>query len=102
MKSLNIVLALTLAMTGCTTTESYTPTRNDTNITVSVNYLSPEAVTKACAMLGVKDKNGCSAFNLDTKRCTIYVSPQRFAHDTERLAIIGHELDHCVRGRWHN
>lgn len=97
-----IILLSALALSACATTEPYTPTRNDRNFTVSVNYLPPSEVTKACALLGTENKNGCAAFNLDTKHCTIYVSPQRFAHDEERLAVIGHELDHCVHGRWHD
>lgn len=102
MKNYIKAVVLAIALVSCTEhTEEYTPTRNDKTFTMVVNYMQPEEVATTCKALGLEEVNGCAKFNLDTFVCNIYVAPQRYANDSERLEIIGHETDHCVHGRWH-
>lgn len=97
-----VALCSAMFITACQPSkEDYKSTRHDYKISVNVHMASPELTAKACADLGLTEVNGCNSFNLDTKVCDIYVSPQRFVQDEERLVIMGHELDHCVHGKWH-
>lgn len=82
--------------------EKIEPTRDDKTFTMTVETIPENQITKFCSDLGVKyDANGCAAFNLDTKHCTIYVVEPRHADDVERFAVIGHETWHCRFGEWH-
>lgn len=99
-----IMSLLFLALVACTpsSTEELKSTRVDTTFQMHVIVVQPEQITQVCSTLGVEYKaNGCSKFDLDKKICTIYVMPQRFVQDEERLVIIGHETWHCVFGKWH-
>jgi hypothetical protein len=83
--------------------EKIKPTRDDKTFTMTVETIPASTITDHCSRLGVKyDANGCAAFNLDTKHCTIYVVEPRDAEDAERFAVIGHETWHCRFGEWHN
>lgn len=98
-------LALLVFLVGCDVrqNEELLQTRDDKTFTMTVELVSPEQIRSKCDALGVQyEANGCTAFNLDTKHCTIYVMPQRYAHDDERLTVIGHETWHCRFGKWHN
>lgn len=105
MKKILIAVLLTL-MVGCGDvgpTTKLKQTRNDKSFTMTVEIVEEDHITKVCDALGAgSDKNGCAAFDLDAKSCTIYVMPQRHAHDTERLALVGHETWHCRYGVWHD
>lgn len=77
-------------------------TRDDESFTMKVNLVSENKIEETCKALGVEyEANGCATFNLDTKVCNIYVMPQRYQQDEERLVIIGHETWHCRFGVWH-
>lgn len=78
-------------------------TREDYTFTMNVVIVPEDKITETCTKLGVNyQANGCAKFDLDKKECTIYVMPQRYSQDKERLEIIGHETWHCVYGRWHD
>ena len=78
-------------------------TRKDYTFTMNVVIVPENKITETCTKLGVQyDANGCAKFDLDKKECTIYVMPQRYPEDRDRLVIIGHETWHCVYGRWHD
>jgi hypothetical protein len=78
-------------------------TRDDKTFTMVIEIIHPDKINEKCNSIGsLGDVNGCAAFNLDTKVCTIYVMPQRFQHDEERLVTIGHETWHCRYGKWHD
>lgn len=78
-------------------------TRDDKTFTMVVEVVPQQKMKELCTKLGVQyDANGCAAFNLDTKICTIYVMPLRYQDDQERMAIIGHETWHCRYGKWHD
>lgn len=69
---------------------------------MTIELVDADKINKFCSDLGVQyESNGCAAFNLDTNHCTVYVAPQRFANDSERLEILGHEAWHCRFGKWH-
>lgn len=101
-----ITLFLALGLVACdklgTSTEPIKPTRNDRTFTMTIEVVPPARITEHCTKLGVKyDANGCAAFNLDTKHCTIFVAEPRHVDDVERFSIIGHETWHCGFGTWH-
>lgn len=108
MNRLALPLIMAILLSACSPNEvdgsaSLKQTRDDKIFTMTVELVSPSEITQFCSKLGVSyDANGCSSFNLDTKHCTIYVMPQRFTEDKERLTIIGHETWHCRFGRWHD
>lgn len=69
---------------------------------MTVEVIPEHKITEHCSNLGVTyDANGCTAYNLDTNSCTIYVVEPRSVDDTDRFAVIGHETWHCRYGRWH-
>lgn len=82
--------------------EPIVPTRDDETFTMTVKVVPSGSIQERCSSLGVDyDANGCAAFDLDTKHCTIFVAAPRHVDDQERFAIIGHETWHCRFGRWH-
>lgn len=90
-------------LTSCTKQASLLETRNDMTFQTIVHVIDERQIKDKCASLGVEyDANGCSSFNLDTRTCEIYIMPQRYQQDDERLVIMGHELWHCMHGKWHN
>lgn len=104
MKRLAILLSF-LALAGCGDNKP-TPlkqTRDDPNFTTEVVIVPENKINQLCTDLGVQyEANGCSAFYMPARKCIIYVMPQRFMYDKERLEIIGHELWHCRYGEWHD
>ena len=83
--------------------EKLKQTRNDETFTMTIKLMDADKLQEHCSKLGVPyEANGCSAFNLDTKHCTVYVAPQRFSQDEEHLVVLGHEAWHCRFGRWHD
>lgn len=83
--------------------EKLKQTREDYSFKMNVVIVPESKIVETCTKLGVQyEANGCAKFDLNLKECTIYVMPQRFAHDEQRLALIGHETWHCVYGKWHD
>lgn len=104
MKKLLAILSLALlASCGGESKSDLKQTRDDPYFLAEVVLIPAERIVEHCSNLGVKyEANGCTAFYPDQKRCIIYVMPQRFTEDKERLQIIGHELWHCRFGEWHD
>ena len=101
-----ILASAILAISACDQAPSYgekiVPTRDDKTFTMTVETVPESRITEQCATLGVKyEANGCAAFDLDKKHCTIYVVEPRGLDDMERLSVIGHETWHCRFGQWH-
>jgi hypothetical protein len=44
---------------------------------------------------------GCSVWNRDERRLDLYVVEPEYVEDTQGFAVIGHELWHGVRGKFH-
>lgn len=103
MKTLLTILFL-IALVGCDNQpQPLKQTRDDPKFSVELQIVPENKIQETCAALGVEyTANGCNAFNTSTKTCVIYVMPQRYQEDTQRLAIIGHEVWHCRYGAWHD
>jgi hypothetical protein len=102
-----LLLAIYL-MQGCSDRPSVPikPTRDDRTFEVSVLLTTPERAAEICAGYGVNEgfpasvERGCTRFFPDEKRCEI-VAPTPTHVDDSRTTILGHELLHCVAGRYH-
>jgi predicted small secreted protein len=103
---LSLTLLAALVLAACNNTSGggkLKQTRDDPTFQVTLHIVPDNQITAKCAELGVEyEADGCNAFNLDKKTCDIYVSGQRWSGDTDRLAIMGHELWHCRFGKWHD
>jgi hypothetical protein len=78
-------------------------TRDVDFFTTKIVNVEAHRIVDVCNKLGVPyEANGCAAYYPDKNHCVIYIMPQRFMHDSERLALIGHELWHCRYGQWHD
>jgi hypothetical protein len=111
MKNLSVVafFATLIAAVGCALLTSCTKQapllepRSNLSFRTHVHVIDESRIKDKCADLGVAyEANGCTAYNLDTDTCDIYIMPQRYQQDDERLVIMGHELWHCMHGQWHN
>lgn len=100
------LLSLALLLASCDSNTPSAPikqTRDDPVFTTELVIVPEHQIKKTCADLGVVyEANGCNAYYLDEKKCVIYVMPQRYPQDEQRLTIIGHELWHCRYGEWHD
>lgn len=100
-----LLTVLIFSVASCTDNmqqEKITPTRNDKSFTMTVNFLPNDDIKDFCTKLGVSyEANGCTAFNLETKHCNIYVVEPKYVTDVERLRIMGHETLHCIYGKYH-
>lgn len=77
-------------------------TRDIETFMLTVKITDETKIKQVCSDLGVQyEANGCATYNFDTNHCVIYVMPQRYTEDSQRLEIIGHELWHCRFGQWH-
>jgi hypothetical protein len=98
-----LLICLGLLCTSSWGTEPLKQTRDDASFTLVMEVVPASKITARCKLLGAGEgRNACTIFNLETKVCMIYVSPQRFQFDDERLALIGHEVWHCRFGVWHD
>lgn len=105
MKSILLVIVLIFSVASCSESahqEKITPTRNDKSFTMTVNFIPNDEIKDFCSKLGVTyEANGCTAFNLETKHCNVYVAEPRYVSDNERMRVLGHETLHCVYGKYH-
>ena len=44
---------------------------------------------------------GCSEWDAEKRICTIYAQTPVFVHDDGRMDTLGHELLHCMNGKFH-
>ncbi len=98
------LLALIL-LSGCDNVsfnEQLKPTRNDLSFSVKLHIVPEQKINDTCHSLGLEyEANGCSTFNTETKECNIYVMIPRYVADISVMAISGHELWHCSKGKYH-
>lgn len=104
MKIISTALVALALLVGCNSNEvPLKQTRDDNTFTMTVQLIDADKITDKCNSLGTtSDSNGCATFDTVSKVCTIYVMPQRYQQDEERLIIIGHETWHCRFGQWHD
>lgn len=104
MKKLLTAMVAVALLVGCNNSEPpLKQTRDDSTFTMTVQLVTADKITQKCTELGVQyEANGCATFDTVEKHCVIYVAPQRYQQDEERLTIIGHETWHCRFGKWHD
>jgi hypothetical protein len=102
-----IVLALAAVVLACTTGERVKPTRTNTSFTVSVHFGTADEVRERCIAFGTwehaptgRQEVGCTRFFPDRNHCEIHAPTSEFVDD-EATRVLGHELLHCVHGRYH-
>lgn len=60
------------------------------------------AVVKASGSVALDYRvDGWSAYDASGSWCEVHVLPLRNAKDARRMEVWGHELAHCVHGRYH-
>ena len=85
------------------------PTRDESSwTTIIVAIPDFRNIADVCEHLGAQanathsNEGGCNTFNRDTRVCTIYVHLPRYFEDYKRFEVMGHELEHCKFGKWHD
>lgn len=97
-----ICIAVLMVSCGDQTVEPIKPTRNETSWTMTVNFIKESEIQDFCSKLGVSyHANGCTAFNLETKHCNVYVVEPNYLEDQAKFTVLGHETLHCKYGKWH-
>lgn len=85
--------------------EDIIPTRNEDEVVVRLLLGTRIHVKSECERLGVKfqSEGGCAITYTDTtpKLCVVWATLPESTEDHERLEILGHELLHCFKGRYH-
>lgn len=96
-----------LALLGCQPAQDpVIPTRNTPKFELTVHLMTVEEAAKKCASYGVNDgidnkiARGCALYYHDSNRCEVY-APRPEYLDDEHTRILGHEVLHCVAGRYH-
>jgi hypothetical protein len=108
-----IAILLALALGGCSQPEGekIQPQRQMEEFTLKVVMLHRQQVVDTCVRLGAwpaahaaaAAKNrpvGCAVASPEEKRCTVYV-PRPLFVDDQNTTVLGHEVLHCVVGRYH-
>lgn len=96
-------LLLTLVLAACQQVTDYTPqkpmTQNSqsgtTNLTVHF-VKDVDDILKVCQLAG-GTYYGCAKQGLGT--CDVYFQQPKDFNDVPRLAVMGHELEHCMGAR---
>jgi hypothetical protein len=86
------------------------PTWDKPMVQIRMHWGSKGTVIQKCSEIGawgpgvtphVNHPIGCNEFHTDTNTCDIFAErPQEV--DDERTRILGHELEHCLLGEYHN
>lgn len=63
---------------------------------VVVKWMDDPSSICSSVMLNRNAYLGCAAQDIHTPRCTIYVRQPKDFNDTQALAVLGHELLHCL------
>lgn len=102
-----LVLVAAAAVLSCTMGERVKPTRTDTSFTVSVHMGTADEVRARCIAFGTwaeaptgRQDVGCTRFFHDRNHCEIHAPTPEFVDD-EPTRVLGHELLHCIHGRYH-
>ena len=103
--------ALAIALFACGMTahaETVVPTRDDSTFSLEIRFMSRSAALEACKNLGAWSGSqprgnatvGCNLFYPDSHRCVVIV-PEPTEVDDIATTVLGHEVLHCARGRYH-
>ncbi len=84
------------------------PTRDNPRFSLEIRFMSKRAAIEECARRGAwKDgrtptrEGGCALFYLDRDHCLVIV-PEIEDTDDQATAVLGHEVAHCAKGRYHD
>lgn len=105
--TLSMLLAALIA--GCASPSTPIDKRvGRAEFTLRVQLMDREDAHPVCAQvvrafLPMRDRqiNGCFEWDDSRNRCTIWVVEPEVVEDLHRMAVIGHEVWHCVRGLYH-
>ena len=103
------------ALASAATAESVIPTRElETSITLRVHFQSQKRTVQKCNDLGAWSEKlsekasrsgseaiGCARMDTVDKVCDVYAVDISDTDQTDRLATLGHEVLHCLVGRYH-
>lgn len=109
-----LLVALTATASGGSKDDPIKATWEYTEFTVKVTFLSARATALKCASLGAWGGNergaleaikggpvGCARIHHDTKVCEVF-APRPDSVDDAKTAVLGHEVLHCILGKYHN
>jgi hypothetical protein len=103
---IKILIVLALALVGCQKApsdryETVNQARWKT-VTIEMHWGAKEDITSVCQSLGASDSpsniyNGCARSKPDDVNiCEIYATQPNKFDDTADLAVLGHEVWHCL------
>lgn len=102
-----LFVALVWIITGCQPTEPpIKPTRDNPTFNLTVTFGTVREIANQCEALGVNEyvrsnvARGCTKFYLDENRCEVFV-PRPETVDDRHTTVLGHEVLHCVAGKYH-
>ena len=109
MKRLLVSTFIALSICASAFAEEIKPTRADFKISLEVRYVSRQEAWTYCKSLGLwpdihtmpRRRVGCNLFYQDKKLCVV-VTPAPTRVDDDATTNLGHELDHCLRGKYHD
>jgi hypothetical protein len=96
-----VLAALLLA--GTVHAESFSPTRDDRTMTMTIVLGTPANTLRACSDVGAHASHlheGCAVTDVIAHTCTIYVVRPSGTDDTA-TEVVGHEALHCFFGKYH-
>jgi hypothetical protein len=109
-----LLLALSASASGGRADEPVKPTWDKTSFTLRVIFLSPRATALKCARFGAWGGNergalealksgpvGCARILHDENVCEVYVSRPETVNDA-KTGVLGHEVLHCITGKYHD
>lgn len=105
------MIAVAIALAFGVVAEPVVPTRNESAVKVEVIFHDePRSAVRTCHALGawpgltleqvLRREAGCAAYYRDTNTCIVHV-PRPVNVDDNATTILGHEVLHCFRGRYH-
>jgi len=105
-----LVTALVCGSAGCAS-PGMTPinkTVGRSEFTLRVQTIDKNDAHPVCAQIGGAllpirhvQIHGCFQWDEGRNRCTIWVAEPEAVEDARAMAVIGHEVWHCVRGLYH-
>lgn len=105
-----ILVVVGTAVTGCTPAPALPLDKSGDELRITVTYhdtLDSLQQTYALASQvhgsdNYYDANGFSLWSEDGDWCDIHALRVRTGIDTSRMNVLGHELTHCLHGRFHD
>jgi hypothetical protein len=108
MKTGLLAIAAALILSSCNPGgERIEPKRVNTAFTIEVHMDTVERVRDWCTSVGAwpsgstgRQEVGCARFFLDRNHCEVHVPTPAYVDD-KPTEVLGHEVLHCVYGRYH-